>query len=389
MKNYIRLGLFIVGMIFTTTSSLQASPAFAKQYDMQCASCHVSLPPMLNSTGMKFLRNGFRFSKSDETAYSRMMSDDEDKQYYPVAGFLSAVYSSELDKLYPQAIIFLTGSITQDVSLFAGMRLGIIDKNPEDTDSKQLDDKKKSTSLMMMGAKIYAQYNLDDKGEQVVRAGIVTPTTPFGNVRKATEHALSSNMQAYKTPLSVASTKPLVGAEYSYLLDDKTLFYVAAGMLPGKTPGKEIAAGIGYKTDFGLKYGVIYQKIMGYDDNLTATIPTSGIWDPELRLANRDTVILPIEKDFGICNYNVSFVYKTDDYYVDDFYGVENGLTFPLFGTDAFRLIANIDNEQRKAYSGTYSMFINSMYIISLSAERVDTDIYKENIFDFTASWVF
>lgn len=388
MNNFRSLALIPIFTFFTMFSSLEASPVFAKQYEMKCSACHVNLPPMLNDTGMKFLRNGFRFSQSDTTTYERTSSADKEKQIYPVAAFLSGVYSSELEKTYPQAILFLTGSLTETTSLFAGLKLGIIDKNPEETDEKELTTQEEKNKLMIMGAKVYLQYNLDDKSEQVIRAGIVTPTTPFGNIRKATEHALVSNLQAYKSPLSIASTKPIVGGEYSYLHNEKTLFYVAAGMKPGSSPGQEIAAGVGYKTDGGFKYGAIYQKIMGYDDNISASLPQTGVYDPDLRVGNRDTLIIQLEKDFGLCYINSSIVYKKDDWYKDDYYGVENGITFPFWDTDSLRFIANIDKDNRVAVAGTYSKFISDILILSASAEKIETEIYKDNIFEFTVSYV-
>ena len=60
MRNRGFLSLLV--MLFGISTQVQATPVFASQYNMNCNACH-SMMPTLNKTGLKFLRNGFRFSK--------------------------------------------------------------------------------------------------------------------------------------------------------------------------------------------------------------------------------------------------------------------------------------------------------------------------------------
>jgi hypothetical protein len=45
----------------------EATPAYARRYDVQCSNCHSPLPPRLNNVGMVFRRAGLRLPDADES----------------------------------------------------------------------------------------------------------------------------------------------------------------------------------------------------------------------------------------------------------------------------------------------------------------------------------
>ena len=75
MKN-IRYVLYAFLVMMLISIYAEATTVFARQNNMQCSSCHVGPPPMLNKTGMTFFRNGFRFSKDDLTTLERVLDDN-------------------------------------------------------------------------------------------------------------------------------------------------------------------------------------------------------------------------------------------------------------------------------------------------------------------------
>ncbi|HET7224798.1 MAG TPA: hypothetical protein VFK69_03700 [Candidatus Eisenbacteria bacterium] len=61
--------LIAIVLVFrmTAPSSLLATPAYARRFDTQCATCHSPMPPRLNNVGILFRRFGFRLPDSDES----------------------------------------------------------------------------------------------------------------------------------------------------------------------------------------------------------------------------------------------------------------------------------------------------------------------------------
>src|SRR5689334_20998442 len=47
-------------------SPARATPAYARRYDVNCATCHSPMPPRLNNVGMLYRRAGFRLPDADD-----------------------------------------------------------------------------------------------------------------------------------------------------------------------------------------------------------------------------------------------------------------------------------------------------------------------------------
>ncbi|MCF6325040.1 MAG: hypothetical protein L3J89_12085 [Gammaproteobacteria bacterium] len=62
----ISLVLLIIGVFFINTA--QAVPAFARQHQTECSSCH-SAWPALNATGRMFKESGYRFSRDEQPGF--------------------------------------------------------------------------------------------------------------------------------------------------------------------------------------------------------------------------------------------------------------------------------------------------------------------------------
>ncbi|MCK5359769.1 MAG: hypothetical protein KAJ95_04040, partial [Gammaproteobacteria bacterium] len=65
----------ILLLLSTLTTQAYASPAFARQYDTMCETCHTKTPA-LNNTGLEFVRKGFRFTQEEATAIELMLAKD-------------------------------------------------------------------------------------------------------------------------------------------------------------------------------------------------------------------------------------------------------------------------------------------------------------------------
>lgn len=61
------LTAIIAVMRMAAPPALLATPAYARRYDTQCATCHSPMPPRLNNVGTLFRRYGFRLPDADES----------------------------------------------------------------------------------------------------------------------------------------------------------------------------------------------------------------------------------------------------------------------------------------------------------------------------------
>jgi hypothetical protein len=54
-------------LAFRDSKNVEATPAYARRYDVECQTCHSPNPPRLNNVGMVFRRSGFRLPDADES----------------------------------------------------------------------------------------------------------------------------------------------------------------------------------------------------------------------------------------------------------------------------------------------------------------------------------
>lgn len=62
----IALALLVLGMVIGLPTKSEAIPAFARQLNVKCQTCHFPNPPRLNNVGLVFRRMGFRLPDSDD-----------------------------------------------------------------------------------------------------------------------------------------------------------------------------------------------------------------------------------------------------------------------------------------------------------------------------------
>jgi len=92
------LGMVLVAMLFVTTPSGKAIPAFSRKYGTSCTTCHNNYPE-LNDFGLAFKKNGFKFPKDDETFVKQepvMLGSKAQKEAFP-----GAVYPGEIPGTIP------------------------------------------------------------------------------------------------------------------------------------------------------------------------------------------------------------------------------------------------------------------------------------------------
>lgn len=68
------LCLLAAAAIVSVPQPGRATPAYGRQYQTACATCHAPLPPRLNNVGMLFRRAGFRLPDADEDGYLALKS---------------------------------------------------------------------------------------------------------------------------------------------------------------------------------------------------------------------------------------------------------------------------------------------------------------------------
>ncbi|MFT5660309.1 MAG: hypothetical protein ACI9TV_000950 [Sulfurimonas sp.] len=380
MNRVQKILLFVVGFI-VTGSSVEATSIFARQYDMKCSGCHVGgVPPMMNSTGMQFLRNGLRFSKSDVTTLKKAL----DGEVIPVGFFIGAgvkdasliaqVKNPKTGKPMtikqdgkPENLIsnlFLSGSLTEELSGFMGGKFAY-------TKDKVTGNR----SVELLGSKVYLQYNINE-AQHVVRAGVISPYTQFGNVSKASENAGVDDVpNFFSSPISMANKISIYGLDYTYLTDDGIMFLVAGGVLENTNDESNIVLGVNYDNGKNFKIGAILNSIK---DTVSAQ-ERSTYLPSEAILGERTTLMVPVEYYFGQGYFNTAVVYSTDaadrsGNTTKDYYGSESALTIPLFEAAKVRLVYTTDNNSGKSYAFSYSQLFFDSVMLGANVAKVKTD---------------
>ena len=402
----------LFGMILYSTYAY-ATPNFAREYSADCMTCHTMIPT-LNETGKSFLRNGFRFSKEDIPTLKKIIAPNKDESRpIPLAVMLSGSYDTKKDDFSSKAKLYTGGTITQNLSFFGITKENF---NSGKNDNQELFSEESS--------KLYAQLNLNES-KHVIRAGLISPLTQFGNIQKASadsglkghnssdenqnkgqgknnNHSAQkygqqgggqnrdnqgNNQQKkgqgnnhYKTPLQSASIGNIKGVEYSYLANDKLMALVSYGESVDKSNGKgeedsdnyQFMGGLQYKTDSGYYFSLIYNQY-------------------EKRGVDNFSVLLPIEKSFDKFQLVSTLVYRDETEQEDSYYGVENSLIYPLSSSDYLRGIVDIgteDSEDSYGLSLTYSKAYKYM-LFHLTGARKDTDDDSENLVLGSVSLLF
>jgi len=434
------------------TTSLWATPEFAREQNAQCSVCHSNIP-MLNETGREFLRNGFRFSSDDPTSIHNMLKGKSDgSRHIPLALMLRQSYSSNNHKVSEKVKLYAGGTLTKNVSFF-----GVTQKVYNHQSNSNAPD-----YFEQKGSRAYFQVNMEGS-KHVVRAGLLSPFTQFGNIEKSSadsglkgggnsqDHSQQSqqgynknsyrnyrqggytqgqgkgngqgqghgqgqsNAQGhgsgqgqgqgqghgsgrqghgngqnrYKTPLQISSFAKFRGIEYSYLYDSKWLFLFSYGTPVDESNQNsqsghnhnsgnigngnfgyynssqrqnnsndryQFISGVRYTTDSGYHIGLMYNKF-------------------STKQENSFSLLLPIEKEFDKVIWNSTLVYKNNKIQ-DDYYGIENAISYALSENSYIRAIFNADRDENSdhnyGYALSYSGIYKSMVLFHITAARKD-----------------
>ena len=370
---------FILLNIVLCSSYVYATPNFAREYSADCSTCHTMIPT-LNQTGKSFLRNGFRFSKEDMPTLKKIITPNKNESRpIPFAVMLNGNYDTQKEEFQTKVKLYTGGTITKNLS-FYGMSKQNFDSNG---DSKQ-------DLFSEESSKFYGQLNFDES-KHVIRAGLISPLTQFGNIQKAfadtglkghnssndnggqksqgrdnskekygegRDNQNGRNNQGtkdshYKTPLQNASIGNIKGVEYSYLTDKNLMLLLSYGESIDKNnknqssynnslenkDNYQFMGGVQYKTDSGYYLSLIYNQY-------------------ENRGEDSFSMLLPIEKSFDSFQLISTLVYRDETDREDNYYGVENALIYSLSSRDYLRGVVDIgqeDNDESYGLSLTYS----------------------------------
>lgn len=364
---------FLFSVLFFTLN-LEANPAFARQYDLACSSCHTQAPA-LNEMGLGFLRNGFRMSSADVTTLQRLRDTNSSNHYSPIGAIIGLSTNSNSDGVNQLVKLYLSGTLTDSLSFMALTK-------------ESFSPQKQNQELFVSNnSQLYAQYNLLES-KHAVRAGLLSPLTQLGNIERSMGHSglhiNDSHGNRYVSPLQNTNIKKIKGAEYSYLSDNNILLLVSYGKTTNSGPEDDLASdysdsssfishqteerdnnaflgGITYKTASNYRIGLIYNQI-------------------DLKDTNQYSLLVPIEKEYPHFIWNSALVYVNalEGTYV----GLENVFTVPLRDMEHLKVIVNADKDQNNGTNFGYSLGytnIYKMFIFSAVAGRVNTEIFTEN----------
>jgi len=386
------------------SESVQATSIFARQYDMKCSACHVGgVPPMMNSTGMAFLRNGFRFSKSDETTlratldgkvvpagimlgvgYKNGENEFQAKNpqtgqpvFHPVTG-APVMKTMENEVKNPTTNLFLAGSLNENFAAFIGAKFAY------------MEDENGDRSVELQGSKVYLQMN-QQEAKHVLRAGVISPYTQFANVTKASENAgIDDVPMFFNSPLSIANKKSIYGMDYTYEMDNGIMLLVAGGEIEYGNQETNIVLGVNYFNGENFRISAILNEIIATDSaqEIARYLPF------EATLGERTTFMIAVEYKTEYAYFNTAAVYATygknkagQD--TDDYYGSESAITVPVFESGKIRAVGTFDNNSASAYALSYSQIFSESIMIGANLAHTSTDMATFDAVSATIYYVY
>ena len=352
MSTIINFKIAFLFLLAVFTLNLEANPTFARQYNLSCSACHSQLPA-LNDMGLSFLRNGFRTSKYDTTALQSLLDSNSSKRHYPIGAMIGLADNSSSDEVGQPVKLYLSGTITDSLSLMAL------------TKEAFSSDKSDQRLFRSNNSQAYFQYNFLE-AKHTFRVGLLSRLTQLGNIQRSMANsglnAAGGHGKNYFSPLQHANVKNIKGAEYSYLDNNMLILFSYGETIDLQDRSRHaFLSGIRYATASNYKIGLIYNYLDWKDDDYYS-------------------LILPIEKEYGMFTWNSSLVYANDS--GEDYFGLENAFTFPLRDMEHIRAIINVDRDENDnnnvGYSLGYSK-IYKMFTFSVVASRIDTDTHNDN----------
>ncbi len=403
--------------LLLSATQLHATPNFAREYGVSCSTCH-TMVPTLNETGESFLRNGFRFSSEDTPTLQKIINPKkEESRPIPLAVMLNANYDTNQEELNTKVKLYGGGTLTQNLSFFGMSKETFNDEN----DNQSI--------FTQTSSRLYAQLNFEGS-KHLIRAGLISPLTQFGNIQKASSDAgLKGHNQSdnngedqgknsleqkygnsanqgntgtshqgeqggnshYQTPLQNASVGNIKGAEYSYLANEKLMLLLSYGLSVDKSNRSsdhghnqssttisdeddyQMMGGIRYKTDNGYRIGLIYNQY-------------------EKEGQENFSAIVPLEKRFDNLHLVSTLIYRDENSQEKEYYGWENSLIYTLSESDYLRGVVDVGQENSDEDSYGLSLGYSKAYksaLFHLTGARRDTQEESENLFLGSVSLLF
>jgi hypothetical protein len=406
-----RKNLFILlfAIFFLALTQANANPTFSAKYNMKCSSCH-SMLPTLNARGLKFLRDGFRFSKDETTTLEGFIHADSHKMrtdYLPIRGLVGFNINSKTRKEVDKLIFYSGGTLTDTLSFYALTRSNYNTKHNhklfKESASRAFlqlnsDGNKHVLKLGWMDP-LMAISNLNNRtlmDSGLIKANLMkkapksevkpiwakTPPKPKKPGIDATPQELkkykmmSMSKKPYKPPVPYAGFGLLKGFEYSYLYNEKALFLVNFGIPTAEDfadddEDRQFSAAFELQDINGFNIGVVYLH-------------------KELGNIDIDSYILPIEKYFmdEQLLLRTNFVYKDSSQYENAYYGNQTSLTYGIDEDTHVRVIYSVDKDEAKeintGLSFTYSKLWKDRFILHLTGARHKGAVFDESVAKFS-----
>jgi len=403
------LFILLYAIFFLALTEANANPVFAAKYNMKCSVCH-SMAPTLNAKGLKFMRDGFRFSKDEVTTLDGFINAESHKQrtdYLPIRALVGFNINSKTRKEVDKLNLYSGGTLTDTLSFYAITRSNYNSKLNHklfgETASRaflQLNPKGDEHVIKvgwmdpLMAISNLSNRTLMDSG--LIKAGLVkksptskikpswamTPPQPTKPGPNATAMELKKYQMAilpkqiYKPSVPYAGFGLIKGLEYSYLHNEKVLFLVNYGIPTGEGFADD-------DEDTQLTAAVELQDINGFNIGLVYL-------HKELGNIEFDSYILPIEKYFmnEQLLFRTNFVYKDSSQYENDYYGSQSSLTYGIDEDTHIRVIYDVNRDEAKetntGLSFTYSKLWKDRFILHLTGARHKGAVFDESVAKFS-----
>ncbi len=398
--------LLLFSSVFLWISQLYANPTFSAKYGMKCSVCH-SMLPTLNSVGLKFMRDGFRFSTDETTTLDGFINAKSHKMrtdYLPIRGLVGFNINTKTRKEVDKLNLYSGGTLSDTLSFYAISR-----SNYNVNHGHKLFSEPASRAFLQYNPKgsehvikvgwmdpLMAISNLNNRtlmDSGLVKANLMkkapkskikpswakTPPKPEKPASDASPQALKKYKMAlmpkkpYKPPVPYAGFGLVKGIEYSYLYNNKVMFLVNYGIPTAEDFADD-------SEDTQLTTAIELQNLDGYNIGVVYL-------HKSLRNIDIDSYILPVEKYFmgEQLLFRTNFVYKDSSQYENPYYGSQTSFTYGIDDDTHIRVIYDIDKDEAKktnvGLSFTYSkLFANDRVILHLTGARHKGPVFDESV---------
>ncbi len=402
--------LSLLVMIFGMATQVYANPTFSAKYNIKCSACH-SMLPTLNKAGLKFMRDGFRFSKDEITTLDGFVNAKSHKMrtdYLPIRALVGFNINTKTRKEVDKLNLYSGGTLTDTLSFYAITRSSYNTKH-----NHKLFAEPSSRAFLQYNPignehvlkvgwmdPLMAISNLNNRtlmDSGLVKASLMkkapkstikpswakTPPKPKKPEPDASPQALKKYKmmtmpkQAYKPPVPYAGFGLIKGIEYSYLYDNKVLFLVNYGIPTAEDFADD-------DEDIQFSAAIELQDLDGYNIGIVCL-------HKELGNIDIDSYVLPVEKYFmnEQLLFRTNFVYKDSSQYENPYYGSQTSFTYGIDKETHVRVIYDIDKDEAKntnaGFSFTYSkLFYNDRAVMHLTGARHKGSTFDESVAKFS-----